>query len=202
MTPQELRKEYAGTDADGDLCHTIHVNTVAQLLKERDQQIKQLKHSNEKLREIANSMKDANAELFGLNLALEGRLERARKEAADLAMSIYNNEYKNKPKSVPIELCDTIEGIITQIDNMYTGVKMDRDHLKEQLAILQRWLSTGIFYRLDELAKHDAEVIEDALNDLSTAIRYEFTGVYSLDGIEEFVDNYINQLHQKAREVG
>ena len=50
------------------------------------------------------------------------------------------------------------------------------------------------------MAEHDAQVIENALYDLSTSFRYEFTGVYSLDGIEEFIDNYINQLRQKAQE--
>ncbi len=50
------------------------------------------------------------------------------------------------------------------------------------------------------LAQHDAEVIASALYDLSTAIRYDFTGVYALGDIEEFIDNYIDQLRQKAQE--
>ena len=49
-----------------------------------------------------------------------------------------------------------------------------------------------------DLTKHDAQVIENALYDLSTSFRYDFTGVWSLDGVEEFIDSYANQLRQKA----
>ena len=97
-------------------------------------------------------------------------------------------------------------------------VEQERDKLKEQLAELQRWLSTGIFYRLDELAKHDIEVIEQFVaaiiqcikavdpkiekhkNCLSIAelksfnIQAKNTGVSGIKG-------YANQLRQKAQET-
>ena len=132
MTPEELRREYAGRDVDGDLGYTMHVTTVSKLLKEKDRQINHFKHSNEKLREIANSLKDANVDLVEENWRLSDELARARQEAEYLALTIYNKEYKDKPDAVPFELLDTVAGVITQIDNMYTGVRNERDQLRQK----------------------------------------------------------------------
>jgi hypothetical protein len=43
-------------------------------------------------------------------------------EASTYAISLFNAHYKNKADAVPIELCDTTRGVVTQIDNMVTGV--------------------------------------------------------------------------------
>ena len=51
------------------------------------------------------------------------------------------------------------------------------------------------------LAEHDAEVIESALYSLSDSFRYDFEGCYGLSEVEEFIDNYINQLRQKEQEI-
>jgi hypothetical protein len=46
-------------------------------------------------------------------------------EASTYAISLFNAHYKNKADAVPIELCDTTRGVVTQIDNMVTGVMLD-----------------------------------------------------------------------------
>ena len=43
-------------------------------------------------------------------------------EASTYAMSLFNTYYKNKPDAVGFELCESVAAIITQIDNMATGV--------------------------------------------------------------------------------
>jgi hypothetical protein len=48
-------------------------------------------------------------------------------EASDFALSLYNKYYKSKPDAVNFELFDSVAAVITQIDNMVTGVIQDKD---------------------------------------------------------------------------
>ena len=68
------------------------------------------------------------------------RLERERDEAREavrlasieakaLATSIQKSEYSD----VKFELCDSVAGVISQIDNMYAGVREQRDEAREVL---------------------------------------------------------------------
>jgi hypothetical protein len=54
-------------------------------------------------------------------------------EASTYAISLFNAHYKNKADAVPIELCDTTRGVVTQIDNMVTGVIAELEKEKETL---------------------------------------------------------------------
>lgn len=55
----------------------------------------------------------------------ENEISRAYNEAAQLAMFLWNKYYK--ADSPNFELCDSTQGIISQIDNMLSGLKMERD---------------------------------------------------------------------------
>jgi hypothetical protein len=74
------------------------------------------------------SAKQAGA-LYMQNIALEEKIAELEKVisndyevASSYALSIYKHYYKNKPDAVAFELCDTSAGVVTQIDNMVTGV--------------------------------------------------------------------------------
>ncbi|AHX01097.1 hypothetical protein M316_0032 [Nitrincola phage 1M3-16] len=84
MKPEELRREYAGRDVDGDLGWTMHVSTVANLLKEKDQQIKKLKEDNEKLK---LDLKEAYTCLNLKYIPPKGVIGYARKEDIDTLLN-------------------------------------------------------------------------------------------------------------------
>ena len=59
-------------------------------------------------------------------------------EASTYATSLFNTYYKSKPDAVNFELCTSVAAIITQIDNMATGViselELSRKDLIEEFA--------------------------------------------------------------------
>ena len=57
-------------------------------------------------------------------------LRKARIEAETLATSIHKAEYAHKAPEW--SLCDTVAGVVAQIDNMYAGVRMQRDDARER----------------------------------------------------------------------
>jgi BRCT domain type II-containing protein len=57
-------------------------------------------------------------------------------EASKLAMSIYNRCYRDKSDAVSIDLLDSTLGVMTQIDNMVTGVLQERDEFAQCLGSL------------------------------------------------------------------
>jgi hypothetical protein len=66
-------------------------------------------------------------------------------EASTYTISLFNAHYKNKADAVPIELCDTTRGVVTQIDNMVTGVIAELEKEKSELkSLLEKNLSTFI----------------------------------------------------------
>lgn len=52
-------------------------------------------------------------------------LAEAKREAENLAKSIYRSEYSDN--DTDWELLDSVAGVISQIDNMYAGVREQRD---------------------------------------------------------------------------
>lgn len=58
----------------------------------------------------------------------------AMREASELAMSIWRSEFRNK--SPEFGLCDSPAGVISQIDNMFAGIRQQRDALAAQVALL------------------------------------------------------------------
>jgi hypothetical protein len=55
-------------------------------------------------------------------LKMESELNEAKREAEDLANIMYKKYYANDTDAVPFELCDSVAGVITQIDNMVAGL--------------------------------------------------------------------------------
>jgi hypothetical protein len=64
--------------------------------------------------------------------AAKAEIERSKREAAALATVIWQQEYANKAPQWG--LCDSVPGIISQIDNMFAGVRNERDELRAKLA--------------------------------------------------------------------
>lgn len=76
--------------------------------------------------------------------AAHEELRKAKVEAETLAKSIWRSEFKNE--SPEWRLCDTVAGVISQIDNMYAGVRTQRDaaiaraeKAEQSCATLGRW---------------------------------------------------------------
>lgn len=59
------------------------------------------------------------------------QLSAAKREAEYLATSIHRAEYSNVAPN--LGLCDSVAGLISQIDNMYAGVREMRDEAREEL---------------------------------------------------------------------
>ena len=57
---------------------------------------------------------------------LEAHLGEAKREAESLAMSLWKKYYKKD--SPRFELCDSVAGVISQIDNMTTGLAGDTNN--------------------------------------------------------------------------
>ena len=71
------------------------------------------------------------ASLTAENGRLREALSDAHREALYLAQSIWRSEYLREcPNWEP---CDTVAGIITQIDNMYAGMRLQRDEARAAL---------------------------------------------------------------------
>ena len=106
--------------------------------------------------------------------SLSRRLERERDEAREelhkasveanaLATSIQKAEYSDAKE---FELLGSVAGVISQIDNMYAGVRQQRDEAREQTAKM-RDISDGCLIALERATKYLPEYsrvnYEDAL---------------------------------------
>ena len=89
---------------------------------------------------------------------LEAEAQRAYQEAVYLAESIQKQEFRHE--SPDWEVCATTEGVISQIDNMYAGVRSQRDSARFDLKVAQE--------RIEELEadKNRLDKINDDLADL------------------------------------
>jgi hypothetical protein len=89
-----------------------------------------------------------------------GDMANALCEASRLANSIWRSEYKNDaPNWQPL---GTVVGVISQIDNMYAGVREQRNALRQQLAELEKTCKERL-KRIDDLqhaAMSDATTID------------------------------------------
>jgi hypothetical protein len=73
--------------------------------------------------------------------------------ASDYAMALFNLYYKDIADSIPLELCSTSGGVVTQIDNMVAGVMLD---MAEEISELEK--EQGELNIQIEVLKHsDAE---------------------------------------------
>ena len=67
-----------------------------------------------------------------------GQLSAAKREAEYLATSIHRSEYSNVAPNWG--LCDSVAGVISQIDNMYAGVRAQRDEARNEiLGLKNKW---------------------------------------------------------------
>jgi hypothetical protein len=55
--------------------------------------------------------------------------------ASDYAMALFNLYYKDIADSIPLELCSTSGGVVTQVDNMVAGVMLD---MAEEISELEK----------------------------------------------------------------
>lgn len=107
----------------------------------------------------------------------------------------------------------SLEDRIKQLEQELVEAKRDLDKMEKNNKCLRYvllqvadYIGMPVFYGQPVgnynkyLAEHDARVIQSALYDLSTAIRADFIGVSVMGEIEEFIDDYANQLRQKAQE--
>jgi hypothetical protein len=60
--------------------------------------------------------------------------------ASDYAMALFNRYYKDIADSIPLALCSTSGGVVTQIDNMVAGVMLD---MAEEITALEKRLSNA-----------------------------------------------------------
>ena len=60
----------------------------------------------------------------------------AMREASELAMCIWRSEFRNE--SPEFELCDSPAGVITQIDNMFAGIRQQRNALIARIQTVER----------------------------------------------------------------
>jgi hypothetical protein len=73
--------------------------------------------------------------------------------ASDYAMALFNRYYKDIADSIPLELCSTSGGVVTQVDNMVAGVMLD---MAEEISELEK--EQGELNIQIEVLKHsDAE---------------------------------------------
>lgn len=68
---------------------------------------------------------------------LTAERDAAMREASELAMCIWRSEFRNE--SPEFELCDSPAGIISQIDNMFAGIRQQRDAFAAQVEALEKW---------------------------------------------------------------
>lgn len=95
----------------------------------------------------------AKSKRMGIPSRLDMLAERdaAMREASELAMCIWRSEFRNE--SPEFELCDSPAGVISQIDNMFAGIRQQRDALAAQVAAYKE-RSSELYKLCDELIDH------------------------------------------------
>ena len=83
------------------------------------------------LDEMTGLLNAATAERDTLAAQLDGAMQ----EASSLAMSIWKSEFSKEAPE--FELCDSARGVVTQIDNMFAGIRNQRDELAAQVKELK-----------------------------------------------------------------
>lgn len=142
----------------------------------------------------------------------------AMREASVLAMSIWRSEFRNE--SPEFGLCDSPAGVISQIDNMFTGVRQQRDALAAKLQkIADAWMGAGSWPDTVEekqtianainaapqqcLAEIKAEAIEQAATYLSESIQdVDYKAVIFQDRYAYISTRYMREYAAKIRNTG
>jgi hypothetical protein len=103
--------------------------------------------------DIIESLKEQLALAHEQIASLEQEKNDDYAEASSYAMSLYNNYYKNKHDAVNFELCTSVAAVITQIDNMATGIiaELEKESSKH-IEICERHVSTRKYLE-DKTAK-------------------------------------------------
>ena len=100
--------------------------TLAELCEKQEQRIQELEN------DLGNTERCEEAQIQRADKAehrvreLEAHLGEAKREAESLAMSLWKKYYKKD--SPRFELCDSVAGVISQIDNMTTGLAGDTNN--------------------------------------------------------------------------
>lgn len=111
------------------------IETLKELLHVEQQNIKNLLHYAEG-REGHVPVSGAAVEVRDAVIGTRKELDQAHHEALHLAKSIHVSEYHDVTNWEPL---DTVPGLISQIDNMYAGIREQRDFYRmkaEELAAL------------------------------------------------------------------
>jgi hypothetical protein len=137
---------------------------------------------------------------------LEQVIENDYRESSTYALSIYNNYYKQRPDAVTFELCDTSAGVVTQIDNMVTGVITE---LEKQLQPDLFWDANNTetsFDSVDELMQARFEdgatlgdVVEVQRATLLPNETHVFTKIDDEDYSFEYLKHQVNKMRQQAK---
>jgi sugar-specific transcriptional regulator TrmB len=84
--------------------------------------------------EPLQDVKDLSSKLERERDEAREQLSAAKREAEYLATSIHRAEYSNVAPNWG--LCDSVAGVISQIDNMYAGVREMRDEARDAIRAL------------------------------------------------------------------
>jgi F0F1-type ATP synthase membrane subunit b/b' len=102
------------------------------LIQQLDEARKQVENQKVRIGEFFAAIEKLNSERD----EARGQLSAAKREAENLATSIYRAEYSNAAPNW--ELCDSVAEVIWQIANMYAGVRAQRDEARVEMI---RWQS-------------------------------------------------------------
>jgi hypothetical protein len=115
-------------------------------------------------------------------------------EASTYALSLYNTHYKNKPDAVNFELCNSVAAVITQIDNMATGVIAE---LKKDVSMLEQY-NGSVESLIKDIQAHNLEQRAKGCDDGAKACSISFGGDAVVIGEAELND-YANDLRAQAK---
>lgn len=114
------------------------------------------------------------------------QLAAAKREAENLATSICRAEYSNVAPNWG--LCDSLAGVISQIDNMYAGVREMRDEAGKELSSIHRWIE-----------RNHADGFIDSLTYLQNLERVTDSWYDRIDAIETDARRFVRE-RDEARE--
>ena len=112
-------------------------------------------------------------------------------EASTYATSLFNTYYKSKPDAVNFELCTSVAAIITQIDNMATGVISE---LEKELSDSQTQGDRALSVR--DL-RQQAKGVEDFFKSHKPRISMGKSAIWEVDDV--LVDEALAALKEQVK---